>query len=93
MINLVAFDVCVHEELVAHPHTNPLQVTLRCPIRGEIPTELHPHLRNSIKTTAMGYNMYAGKIELSRELTIRLYLRGLRSPAYVHGDSPQDNPS
>jgi hypothetical protein len=93
LINLVAFDVCVLDEHTVLPHTNPLQVTLRCPLRDTIAPTLHPYLRNSIKITAKAHNLYAGKIGLERELTIRLYLEGLRAPAYVHGESPQDKPS
>jgi hypothetical protein len=91
MLNLVAFDVCVLEETTYESHADPLQFTVVCPLRAHIESRLHTPIRKAIKETVKHRGMYAGKITLTGVLRVSVYKKRLHPPAYVQGQSPQDN--
>jgi hypothetical protein len=93
LVNLIAFDVCDLNCARVISGDNPLHKVLECPILGHIDPTLHPKLRTAIKDYVKADGIYAGKISLVRNLRVDLYLKNLRKPAYVHGESPQDKRS
>lgn len=89
MINLVAFDVCRPEEITISQPADPLSFIIKCPLREAIHTALHPHIRKALKREARELDMLVGRVGLKRELTITVYQKSLRKPAYVHEEKTQ----
>ena len=93
LINLVAFDACNVNSLRLVQDVNPLNYVIVCPLQDSIPKELHSKLRKALKGQAKKSNVLLGRISLVGEIRINVYKKVLRSPAYIHGESPQDNDS
>ena len=88
LINLVAFDVALEENVSIVDDANPLTKYIHIPLLDSIPKELHSMLRASIKKSLWTKNTACGKINiLKNKIVITAYLKGLRAPAW----SPQRN--
>lgn len=86
MINLVAFDVCDTEEIVISQPADPLSFIIKCPLREAIHKALHPHIRKGLKQEARARDMLIGRVSLEHEISITVYQKTLRKPAYIHED-------
>lgn len=93
LVNLVSFDVCDVNSVRIIQDVNPLNYVISCPLRDSIPRDLHAPLRKSLKSQAKKFDVLLGRISLVGEIRISVYKKVLRPPAYVHGESPQDNDS
>ena len=91
MINLVSFDVCDVNKIRIIREVSPLNYIISCPLVDAIPKELHPHLRRALKREAKSFDVLLGRVTLGSEVRISVYKKVLRSPAYVHGESPHDS--
>lgn len=90
-INLVAFDVCDPRTRTYNREADPLKVNVSWALVAPIPQSLHTPLRKLVRQHVAARGMSVGKIELERRVTITLYLRALRGPAYRPGDSPNSD--
>lgn len=89
MINLVAFDICEIDDIEISQPADPLSFIIKCSLREPIEGTLHKHIRKALKREAMSLDMLVGRVGLEREITITVYQKSLRKPAYVHEDKTQ----
>lgn len=89
MVNLIAFDACDVASLTYSRDADPLKVTATWRAVAPIAETLHTPLRRAIRAQVVQGGALPGKIELGARLSVTIYLKSLRSPAYRDGDSPQ----
>lgn len=88
MINLVAFDVCDAAQVHVGDTVNPLVKEIRIPLVGPIHTDLHKHIRASVKSMSKHKGHLAGKIVLEGAVVVTIYLKRRLTPAWLRG-TPQ----
>jgi len=92
LIDLIAFDVCLHTEAYWEDDTSPVTKVLNIPLRYEVPKELHTNLRKAIKSTLLKeYDCYSGYIRFGRTICIKVHFKGLRKPAFDPKISPRED--
>lgn len=92
LIDLIAFDVCHRSQAYWEDDADPITKILNIPLRHEIPKELHTNLRKAIKSTLLKeYDCYSGYIRFGKSLTIKVYFKNLRKPAFDPNLSPRED--
>jgi len=91
MVNLIAFDVCDVASLTYSRDADPLKVTATWRVVAPIAEALHTPLRRAIRAQVIDGGALPGKIEVGSRLSVTIYLKTLRPPAYRDGDSPQSD--
>lgn len=91
MINLVAFDICEIEDIEISQPADPLSFIIKCPMREAIHKALHPHIRKGLKREARARDMLIGRVSLEHVISITVYQKALRKPAYIHEEESTNN--